>query len=156
MGQVGYLKISKDGKTVIGHEIGFKGAAVIPDGVTMIDNDAFSYCDDLTSIQIPYSVIEIENAAFDGCSRLKEIVVDNNNIIYCSEDGVLYSKYMSRLITVPEAKKSLDIPNGVTEIGERAFNRCINLLSIKIPSSMTEIGGVDIQGVYRTKEHSCG
>lgn len=37
--------------------------------------------------------------------------------------------------------KSITIPNGVTEIGSGAFSGCASLTSITIPDSVTEIGG---------------
>ncbi len=133
--------LSEDGMTFIRCKSSQNRIAVIPDGVTLIMDNAFNSCIDLTEIMIPYSVIEISDEAFARCTSCEEFVVDDNNLIYCSKDGALYSKYMSRLIAVPKGKKSIDIPNGVTKIEERAFKQCSNLLSIKFPSSMTEIGG---------------
>lgn len=46
---------------------------VIPNGVTSIGNQAFSYCSRLTSIEIPNSVTSIGEYAFSGCSGLKSI-----------------------------------------------------------------------------------
>ena len=43
----------------------------IPDGVTIIDRNAFQYCRSLTSITIPDSVTYISAEAFDGCDSLK-------------------------------------------------------------------------------------
>ena len=49
---------------------GSGGDVTIPDGVTSIGDDAFSYCESLTSITIPDSVTSIGMNAFWGCKSL--------------------------------------------------------------------------------------
>ena len=46
----------------------------IPNNVTSIGAWVFSYCKSLTSITIPDSVISIGNSVFVGCDSLKEVV----------------------------------------------------------------------------------
>ena len=161
MEQNDYLTLSEDSKTVIRCRKDYAGAIVIPKGVTKIgkigdttrflptvflENDnAFCGCNSLTSIKIPESVTEIKYCAFARCFSLKEIIVDEGNTNYCSKDGVLYSKDMSRLIAFPGGKVSIKIPDSVTEIGCGAFYGCTNLISIEIPNSVTKIG----QGAFR-------
>ena len=77
--------------------------------------------------------------AFDSCIGLKEIIVDEKNPIYCSKDGVLYSKDMSILIAVPGGKESIEISESVTLIGNYAFFGCTSLTSIEIPDNVTKI-----------------
>ena len=47
----------------------------IPDGVTSIDERAFSGCSSLTSITIPNSVTSIGDGAFDACSSLVQLIL---------------------------------------------------------------------------------
>ena len=47
----------------------------IPDNVTVINRNAFSYCIRLTDIAIPTSVTSIENSAFSHCSSLKSVTI---------------------------------------------------------------------------------
>lgn len=140
MEQNDYLKLSKDGKTVLSCDKGYKGAVVIPEGVAEIGFGAFEDCSGVNTVDIPDSVTEIGDGAFFDCSSLKEILVDENNPNYCSKDGILYSKDMSRLIAVPSNKDSIEIPESVTMIGVGAFFCCTSLISIKITDGVTEIG----------------
>lgn len=56
------------------------GSLTIPDTlggypVTKIDSDAFYYCQNLTSVTIPKTVIEIADWAFANCFSLKEVFI---------------------------------------------------------------------------------
>ena len=115
----------------------------IPSSVTSIGNSAFSSCISLTSINIPEGVTSIGEGAFSGCRSLTSINVEENNQSYCSEDGVLFNKDKTELIQYPSKKadKQYVIPNSVTSIGEySAFEGCSSLTSIEIPSGVTSIG----------------
>lgn len=113
----------------------------IPDWVTEIGNFAFDGCTSLTSVEIPEKVNKIGKRAFSCCTNLKEINVDKDNPNYCSKDGILFSKDMSRMIAVPGGIASVDITiYNVTEIGRHAFQGCTSLISIKIPHGVIKIG----------------
>ena len=114
---------------------------IIPESVTEIGEEAFLGCSGLTSVIIPDSVTEIGDCAFDECDGLTSIDVDSDNAVYCSVDGVLYSKDMKTLIVCPGGKQgSVEITDSVTKIYNCAFSECRKLTSIKIPDSVTEIG----------------
>ena len=51
---------------------------IIPNSVTRIGNNAFSYCISLTSITIPNNVMSIDNRAFLNCTSLTSITIPNN------------------------------------------------------------------------------
>ncbi len=155
-----------DSVTII-EETTFQGCSsltnvVIPNSITKIRQWAFRYCSSLTSIEIPNSVTSIEQATFDGCSSLTSIeipssvtsigydafgncsslmsiVVDENNPIYDSRNNcnaIIETAYNTLIrgcnITV--------IPNTIRRIDDFAFEGCISLASIEIPSSVTSIG----------------
>lgn len=48
------------------------------DGVTKINNSAFSHCDSLASITISSSVTSISSYAFDYCISLTSIIIPSN------------------------------------------------------------------------------
>lgn len=68
--------------------------------------------------------------------------MDATNPSYCSSaDGVLFNKDKTCLVSYPDGKaRSYEIPNGVTKIGEMAFQGSAYLTSVTIPESVTIIG----------------
>ncbi len=102
---------------------------VIPDGVTSIDDFAFSGCSSLTSITIPDSVTSIGDRAFFRCSSLTSVTIPDS----VTSIGV-YAFYGCDSLT------SVTIPDSVTNIGDYAFAYCSSLTSVTIPNSVTRIG----------------
>ena len=112
----------------------------IPDTVETIRSFAFSYTN-LSSIIIPESVSSIDSTAFRGCSSLEEFVVDENNECYSSVSGILYNKEQTSMLICPKKVAGIiDIPYGITSIGDSLFEGCNNIIAIYIPSSVQSIG----------------
>ena len=119
----------------------------IPNSVTNIGGAAFFGCSSLTNVAIPKSVTSIEGACFAGCRGLNSIVVDATNPGYTSEDGVLFDKQKTCLISYPGGKTgSCEVPNSVTTISQNAFRECPQLNSVIIPTSVTSIGTEAFRG----------
>ena len=116
--------------------------AKIQAGTVGIADSGFYNCASLTSITIPDSVTSIGYEAFSGCSKLNSITVAGNNKHYISDNGILFNKNKSELICYPAGKtdESYAVPDGVTSIGNGAFEECTGLTSITIPDSVTSIG----------------
>ena len=128
--------------------VGYSGSVVIPATVTYngttypvttIDEIAFYYCTNLTSIDIPNSITEIGNFTFGGCPELANIVVESGNPRYDSRNNC-NAIIETADNTLFAGCKNTMIPNSVTSIGERAFEGCDGLISIVIPNSVTSIG----------------
>ncbi|MBQ8414882.1 MAG: leucine-rich repeat protein, partial [Clostridia bacterium] len=115
---------------------------VIGDSVTSIGNFAFSGCTSLVSIVIGESLTSIGYSAFSSCTGLSTITVDENNTVYKSINGNLYSKDGKALIKYSCGKTDTEfvIPNIVTLIDHSAFRGCDSLTSIVIGDSVTSIG----------------
>ena len=132
--------------SITGHEGSIKGDLIIPSTiegypVTAIGEDAFKSCYGLTSVTIPNSVTTIGGWAFRGCTGLTGIWVASNNSNYSSDSfGVLFNKNKTKIIQAPGVISVYTIPNGVTTIGEYAFDGCTGLKSVTIPASVTTIG----------------
>ena len=101
----------------------------IPDSVTSIGEDAFYGCESLTSVVIPDSVTSIGDCAFDGCYSLTSVVI-GNGVISIGEDAFYDC----------ESLISVVIPDSVISIGEKAFWGCESLIRVVIPDSVISIG----------------
>ena len=117
-------------------------SVTIPEGVTSIGDAAFRECSSLTSVTIPGSMKSISYDAFWHCCSLSTITVANDNANYASVDGVLFNKECTTLILYPVGHDGTvyQIPEGVTSIGDRAFQGCSSLTSVTIPEGVTSIG----------------
>jgi hypothetical protein len=100
----------------------------IPNGVTSIGENAFSYCA-FTSIVIPDGVTTIGNGAFVGCESLTSVTIPNS---VTSIGGGAFQDCVSLLT-------SIVIPDGVTSIQSWVFARCESITSVTIPRSVTSI-----------------
>ena len=110
----------------------------IPNSVTSIGEEAFAYCEGLTSVNIPNSVTSIGERAFSGCSGLESIIVKDGNTVFDSRNNC-NAIIESGTNTLIAGCKNTAIPNSVASIGECAFFGSSGLTSIVIPNSITII-----------------
>jgi len=111
----------------------------IPPSLQTIGNNAFINCQRMVKINLPQSLTSIGISAFNGCGA--SIVVDVNNPNYSSQNGVLYNKSGTSILSCPSSfNGSYLIPSTVTKIESMAFANCSFLSSITIPSSVNSIG----------------
>ena len=129
------------------YDLKYSGDIVIPStvvrndieyNVTSIESKAFYECPELTSVTIPNTVISIGNNIFEGCTNLASIIVEEGNPNYDSRENsnALIETTSNKLIM---GCKGTIIPDGVTTIGQQAFQGCCGLTSISIPSSVKTI-----------------
>ncbi|MDR1785617.1 MAG: leucine-rich repeat domain-containing protein [Spirochaetaceae bacterium] len=105
----------------------------LPSTLTSIGDNAFYFCDGLTSVTIGDSVTSIGKYAF-SCTSLTSITIPasvtsigGSAFYYC--DGLT----------------SVTIGGSVTSIGDYAFQYCTSLTSVTIPASVTRIGDYAFQ-----------
>lgn len=102
---------------------------------------AFSGNSNIEYVKLPATVTNVTPLCFPLCSNLTYIDVDENNANYKSVDGVLFSKDGTKLAAFPGGKSgTYTVPNGVTSIGNYAFDHCYKLTSVSMYNSVTEIG----------------
>ncbi len=134
----------------------------LPENLEEIGANAFWWCNELQAPQIPETVTKIGNFAFAG-SKFKELhipknvssigakafgslynldsfTIDEENIYFEIYDGVLYNEEMTQLLICPSNKSSVDIPEGVVRIEDRAFSDCSRIVEIELPDSLESIG----------------
>lgn len=123
-------------------------SVTLSDNVVEIPFYSFRDCSSLREFTIGKSVSEISDDALPGCTLLQKFNVDTENRWYCSQDGVLYSKDMSKLIACPTAYYSANffVPDGVSIISDNAFYHCLNIEKITLPESLNEIGNAAFAG----------
>ena len=92
-------------------------------GLTEIPMDAFSQCENLSSVMLPELVTVIDDRAFSGCKSLGNVMFPAS--LKTIGAGAFYGC----------AFTSLEIPASVTEIGEQAFDRISSLTSIVVDSA---------------------
>lgn len=147
----------------------------LPESLEEICDMAFSGCMALERISIPAGVSSIGPQAFTYCMGLREIDVSEDNQDYSSYNGALYDKFQSVLVKYPAGLTGdtelspdlfeigewafewcgvsrIEIPDGVTKIGSRAFSGCMRVEEIIIPESVTRIGDQAFFGCRNLKE----
>ncbi len=133
-------------------------SATIHQSAKIICDYAFSDCIDLTSVNLPDSVTIIGNNAFSNCVTLEFNEYKNAKYLGNSENPYSYLYRVTdksvTLATMHQSTKiiaesafsfcgnltSIEIPVGVTSIGDYAFYYCNALQNITIPRSVTYIG----------------
>lgn len=116
---------------------------VIPEGVTDIEYSSLAGVISAETITIPKSVTNIETSMMGsypfGYSTLKNINVSEDNPVYYSVDGVLFSRNSiseKLLCCYPQGKtdKEYSVPEN-TELCSYVFAYCENLSKINLPES---------------------
>jgi len=125
----------------------------LPNSLTFLGESAFSNCTNLSSVYIPNSLIfeyyigvnKYTNdigSAFASCTGINEYIISETNPYYSTIDGILFSKNKSTIIAYPLNKKntSYTIPENVMRINKNCFYGSVNLSTIILPYTLTEVG----------------
>ena len=114
-----------------------------PEGLETIEGCVLYTCYGLTDVYIPSTVTSIgENMFCSSSYGLEEFHVDEKNESYCSVNGVIFTKDMTRLVRYPlnKAETEYDIPTTVAEIAPSAFDTVTVLEKLEIPDNVKTIG----------------
>ncbi len=105
-------------------------SVTVGEGVTEIAYAAFSGYEYLESVTFPKSLRTLGQAAFAGCRRLTTVnFAQNGALNYINSEAFMGCVKLS----------SIDLPEGVTEIGDEAFADCVSLRSVSLPKTLTSV-----------------
>ena len=112
----------------------------LPQGIKTIKAKAFVDCVNLKRIVLPSTIEEIGGGAFAGCDSLETISLDRN-ANYTVIKGMLIDKKRKALMRATNAvAERCVIPQEVTSIQARAFERS-NVQLVVLPKNLTELAG---------------
>ena len=116
----------------------------IPDSIIRIGAYAF-YGTKISSVFIPRKLTDIESRTFAG-TNVDSFQVDRANPAYTSEDGILYNKSKTILISYPPGRETdlFRIPDGVMYILTGAFQDA-KIDSLVIPDNVKYINECDFR-----------
>jgi len=118
------------------------GSVTIPETVKLIGSYAFCNCSKISgTLRIPALTDYTGYYAFYGCTGLSAFTVDESNLYFTAEDGVLMTKAKDRIIACPPFKTSVyQMPETVRTIDPSAFAFCQLQGTLSLPASVTSIG----------------
>lgn len=150
--------VSEGGAVITGYT-GSKRDLVLPRElggypVTGIADDAFCHCEEIRSVIVPDSVMEIGNFAFQDCHALTSVTLPDSvrYIGYCAfmdsavehdpagyDGGVLYIG--NHLIKAYESVSgTVSVRDGTVTVAGYAFSDCEELENVILPDSLVSIG----------------
>ena len=132
-----------------------EGALVIPDRlgdwpVTHVKGAAFKACTGLTEVTLPASVTNVGASAFQGCTSLTRVRILASGVKFgskpfagCTAVTSVEMPVRSAFSTLfPDSRDSLReavVVEGSLDMVGSAFANCSNLVSVTIPSTVTNI-----------------
>ncbi len=107
------------------------------DNLKTIEYFAFSKCYSLKTIVIPASVTDIGYGVFGYSKELESIIVDSENIVYDSRNNcnAIMETATNKLV---QACKNTIVPNDVVSVGSYAFEGI--MVDVELPNGVIEIG----------------
>lgn len=128
----------------------------IPNGVKKIGSSVFSGCKSITALYIPDNVTEFAITAFGGLNSLTEFTVSESSPVFCTMDGILYSKDKAQLICFPNAKNisSYSVPESITKINAVCFGPCKYLKNLYAGTHVTEVSESTFENAFKPFIHT--
>ncbi len=105
---------------------------------------AFWGCTSLKEVQLGKMVTSLSANTFGHCSNLTDIYVDSANLMYSSNEGVLFNRKKTALIYCPAGRKSILLPSTVTTIENGALSDCTKLVGVWFLGTQSQYDNIEV------------
>lgn len=159
-----YLLRTNSGSAFLMDGQNCSGDLIIPDAladakgisyhVTAIQEEAFEYNKNITSVSIPKHVTSIGANAFGYCDKLTKVYIEDMKS-WCGikfshgAQNPLYWKNAALYLN-NELVVHLEIPEGVTELSDYHFTCCSSIKKVSLPSTIEKLGTYTFDECYLT------
>lgn len=117
------------------HECHSLSSINLPEGLVSIGEAAFYKCGSLLPITIPSTLTTFGLHPFVDCVNMTKVTILSNSVV-----SAVYTKESNLSHVFGKQVTEIVLGEGVTAIGEYAFNGFVNLQKVTIPSSVESIG----------------
>lgn len=116
-------------------------AIEFPETLHTLSAGAFNNCSAIETLHFPATLVNLIDYPLMGLASLTSYTVHSGNPVFTSQDGVLFNKDASRLISYPSNKveTSYTPPASVRVIGEAAFESQQHLQSVVLNDGLTTV-----------------
>lgn len=115
---------------------------LLDENITVIGENAFSYCDALSSVTLGNGIKELQGGAFLHCIKLENIVLPDS-----------LTAIRHHAFSMCSGLTTIEIPSGVTIIERYAFTSCSSLSSVTVPASVLTIEENAFMNCYIKEEN---
>ena len=140
--------------TILLKYLGAESRVAVPEGITIIAEEAFAGNETIDRVILPESLVEIGSEAFRDCLLLQTIAFPQSlkrigreafeNCVKLLRIALprTFTRLEQGVFKYCRALKEIDLGENLAQIDAEAFFRCISLEKIAFPESLVSIGGL--------------
>ncbi|MBQ9184395.1 MAG: leucine-rich repeat domain-containing protein [Bacteroidales bacterium] len=118
---------------------------------TVADFKLFRWADSVKTISVPEYITKITGIRY--LKNLVKINVSEENKVFSSNDGILYSKDKKTLYNCPAARSGeVVVPDGVVAVLRGSFRGCDAVTSVDLPSTINKLEYAEFFGMEALKK----
>lgn len=120
------------------------------EGLEVIGSDAFAFCTQLEQVRIPESVIEIGTNPFAGCTSISEFKGG-----HVSADGHCLVMGNRLIAIAPKASSAYTLPNNIKHIDSSCLVGRSDIIELTLPSGLERISDYAFSGASTLNRIHC-
>lgn len=120
------------------------------EGLEVIGSDAFAFCSQLEQVRIPESVIEIGTNPFAGCTSISEFKGKHT-----SYDGCCLMMNDRLIAIAPKASSAYTLPNNIKHIDSSCLVGRSDIIELTLPSGLERISDYAFSGASTLNRIHC-